>query len=51
MPALESLFNEAAANQACKFTKNRLQYRCFPVKFAKFLRTPVLKINFQQLLL
>ena len=23
------------------FIKNRLQHRCFPVKFAKFLRTPI----------
>ena len=25
------------------FIKNRLQHRCFPVKFAKFLRTPFLQ--------
>ena len=31
---LESLF--------CKFVKNRLQRRCFTVKFVKFLRTPIL---------
>ena len=26
--------------KACNFVKKRPQYRCFPVKFAKFLRTP-----------
>ena len=26
--------------KACNFIKKRLQYRCFPKKFAKFLRTP-----------
>ena len=30
---LESLFNKVE-------TKERLQHRCFPVKFAKYLRTP-----------
>ena len=25
---------------ACSFIKKRLQYRCFPVKFVKFLRAP-----------
>ena len=25
---------------ACNFIKKRLQHRCFPVKFANFLRTP-----------
>ena len=29
--------------RACNITKNRLQHRCFPVKFAKFLRTPIFK--------
>ena len=29
--------------QAWNFVKKRLQHRCFPVKFAKVLRTPVLK--------
>ena len=39
---LESLFNKAAALQACNFIKKRLQHRCFPVNIAKFLRTPIL---------
>ena len=42
-PASESIFNKVAALKACNFIKKRLQHRCFPVKFAKFLRTPTLK--------
>ena len=34
-----------------KFIKKRLQHRCFPVKFAKFLRTPIFKSMFERLLL
>ena len=30
--------------------KKRLQHRCFPVKFAKFLRTPILKNIYERLL-
>ena len=26
----------------CNFIKKRFWYRCFPVNFAKFLRTPIL---------
>ena len=37
---LESVFNKVAGLQACNFIKKRLQHRCFPVKFVKFLRTP-----------
>ena len=44
---LESLFNEVADLKACDFIKKRLQYRCYPVKFAKFLRTPYLEDNLQ----
>ena len=29
--------------QTCNFIKKRLQHRCFPVKFEKLLRTPILK--------
>ena len=29
--------------EACNFIKKRLQLRCFPLNFAKFLRTPILK--------
>ena len=40
---LKSLFNTVADLQACSFIKNRLQHRCFPVEFTRFLRTPKLK--------
>ena len=40
---LESLFNKIAALRACNFTKKRLQRRCFPMKFAKSLRTSFLQ--------
>ena len=40
IPVLESLFNKIADLKTCSFAKKRLQHRCFPVKFAKFLRTP-----------
>ena len=36
---LEFLFNEVAGLQVCNFIKMSLQYRCFPVKFVKVLRT------------
>ena len=42
-----SFFNNSAG---LNFTKNRLQHRCFPVKFAKFFRASILKSN-QRLLL
>ena len=38
-PVLESLFKKVAGLRPCNVTKKRLQHRCFPVKFAKFLRT------------
>ena len=37
--------------QACNFIKKRLQYRSFPVNFAKLLRTSILKNVCQRLLL
>ena len=33
------------------FIKKRLKHRCFPMKFAKFLRTPILKKICERLLL
>ena len=50
-PVLESLFNEVASLQACNFVKKRLQHRCFPVKFAKFLITFISKNICERLLL
>ena len=40
---LESIFNKVAGLKACNFIKKRLQHTCFPIKYAKFLRTPILK--------
>ena len=48
---LESLFNKVAGFQAFNFIKKTLQHRCFPVKFAKFLRTRLLKNTCKRLLL
>ena len=48
---LESLFNKIAVLQACNFIKQRLQHRCFPVRFANILRTPILKNIWKRLLL
>ena len=42
IPVLESLFNEVSGLETCNFIKIRLQERCFPVSFAKFLRTSIL---------
>ena len=42
-PVSESVFNKVALLRACNFIKKKLQYRCFLVKFAKYLRTPNLK--------
>ena len=35
--------------KACNFIKKRLQHWCFPVKFARFLRTSILKNIFERL--
>ena len=40
-----TVFIEVHNLQACNFVKERLQHRCFPVKFAKFLRTPPILKN------
>ena len=55
---LESLFYKIEGLKACSFIKKRLQRRYFSVKFANFLRTPILKnickrlpLNFKQMLL
>ena len=36
---LELLFNKVACLKDCNFINKRLQHRCFPATFAKFLRT------------
>ena len=42
-PVLEPLFNNVAGLQACNFIEKMLQHWCFPMKFVKFLVTPILK--------
>ena len=49
--ALESLFHKVAGLKDCKFIKRRLQHRCFPVKFPKFLRTAIFTEHLRWLLL
>ena len=36
-PVLEFLFNKVAGPNVCNSIKKRLQHKCFPVKFEKFL--------------
>ena len=36
----QTLFFNKVAGNACNFIQKRLWRKCFPVKFAKFLRTP-----------
>ena len=48
---LEYHFNKVADLHACKVFKKRLQHRCFPVNITKSLRTPILKIISERLLL
>ena len=44
-------FNKVGGLQACNFIKKRLQHSCFPVKIAKFLKTPILKNIYKWVLL
>ena len=37
---IEAVARRCVPRRACNFIEKRLQQRCFPVKFAKFLRTP-----------
>ena len=46
-----SLFNKVAGLKAWNVIKNKLQQRCFSVKFAKFLRTPLFTEHLRWLLL
>ena len=50
-PVLESLIHEVPGIQSYKFTKERPQYRCFPVNIAIFLKISILKNICQRLLL
>ena len=46
---LQSLLNKVAGLHASNFIKKRLQHRYFPVKTAKFLKTPFLKNIYERL--
>ena len=41
--AIVSFFNKVASPRPATLLKKRLWHRCFPVNFAKFLRTPFLQ--------
>ena len=47
----ESLFIKVANLKPYNFIKKRLRHRCFPVKYATFLRAPFLQYAFGSLLL
>ena len=42
-PVLEFLFYKVASLQPSNVVKKRLLHRCFPMKYDKFLKTPILK--------
>ena len=44
-------FNKVSGMRSTTLLKERLQQRCFPVNFVKFLRTPFLQNTSRQLLL
>ena len=48
---LDSLFNKAAGLKACNNIKKKLKHSYTPVKFAKFLRTSILRNICERLLL
>ena len=43
LPVPESLFNKVAGLRPATLLQKRLWHKCFPVNFAKFLRTPFLQ--------
>ena len=49
--AVVSFFNKVAGMRPATLLKKRLRHRCFPVNFAKFLRTSFLKNTSGRLLL
>ena len=51
IPVLESVFNKVAGVTACNFITKKVKHRCFPVKFTKFLRIPILNNISKRLLL
>ena len=49
-PVLEFRFNKVTVFKTSNFIKKRLQHSCFSVKFAKFLKSAILKNICEQLL-
>ena len=47
----DHLFNKVADFQPAILLKKRLRYKCFPVNFVNFLRTSILKITCERLLI
>ena len=41
------IFNKVAGLRSATLLKKRLWHRCFPVNFAKFLRTPFLQNTYE----
>ena len=48
---MEFFFNKVAGLRAFNFIKKKFQCNCFPVEFAKLLRTPIFKNICERLLL
>ena len=48
---ISQISQENSRPKARNFIKKRIQHRCFPVEFTKFLRTPILKNVIERLLL
>ena len=48
---LQSFFNKVAGLRAFSFIKKKFQRSCFPVKFAKFVRTSTFKNICERLVL
>ena len=48
---LQSVLNKVAGLRTCNFIKKKRQHKCFPLKFAKFLRILILKNTCERLLL
>ena len=44
-PVLECVFNKAVGLHPINLLKRRLQRKCFPVNFAKFIKTNFLQSN------
>ena len=50
-PVPEAFFNKVAGLRLATLLKKRLWYRCFPVNFVQFPRTPFLQNTSERLLL